>query len=63
MFDNTITLLKYQLHGNFQYHVMDKFIEPDEVKRLELMMIFSADMEKQYGQDYQELWIKNTPII
>lgn len=63
MFDNTITLMKYSLHGNFDYKVMDKFIEPDEVKRLELMMLFSADMENTYGEDYQELWIKNTPII
>lgn len=63
MFENTVTLMKYKLHGNYQFHVLDKFVEPDEAKRLDLMMIFSDMLQQQHGEDYEQLWIKNTPII
>lgn len=63
MFDNNITIMKYKLHGNYQFHVMDHHIEEDEAKRLDLMMIFSDMMKDEHGEDYEQLWIKNTPII
>lgn len=60
---DSLTILKYKLHGNFHFHVMDKFIEADEPKRLDLMIIFAATLAEQYGEDYEEIWIKTCPIF
>lgn len=59
----SLTILKYKLDGNYQFHVMDKFIEADEPKRLDLMIIFAADLASFYGDRYEELWIKTCPIF
>ena len=61
-----ITILKYRIDDQYFFHVMDKFNEPDEVERLEKMIHWSK--RKSYecqisGQEYQQLWIKTTPIV
>lgn len=61
--DDSVAILKYKINGNFHFHVMDKFDEPDEVKRLERMMGFGAAMADIHGESYEELWIKICPIF
>lgn len=61
-----ITILKYRIDDQYFFHVMDKFDEPDEVERLAKMISWSE--HKSYecqinGQEYQQLWIKTTPIV
>lgn len=56
-----ITLLKYKTkNGLYKYEVMDKFDCPDEVERLDKMILRSKQLEKE-GNEI--LWIKNTVII
>ena len=59
----SLTILKYKLDGNYQFYVMDKFIEPDEPRRLDEMIYFSKTLADQYGDRYEELWIKTCPIF
>tara|TARA_B100001245_G_scaffold236593_1_gene228603 strand:- start:3271 stop:3474 length:204 start_codon:yes stop_codon:yes gene_type:complete len=63
--DNTdsLTVLKYKLNGSYRFHVMDKFEEPDEVKRLDRMMAYSANLSELNGELYEELWIKTCPVF
>lgn len=61
-----ITILKYRIDNQYFFHVMDKFNEPDEVERLTKMINWSN--HKSYeceinGQEYEQLWIKTTPIV
>lgn len=61
-----ITILKYRIDNQYFFHVMDKFDEPDEVERLTKMISWSEHkaLECQInGQEYQQLWIKTTPIV
>ena len=55
--------MKYRLGDKFLYEVLDKWDEADEVLRLQKMMDLSRAFEKEFGEEYTELWIKNTPII
>ena len=59
----SLTILKYKLDGNYMFHVMDKFIEADEPARLDLMILFAAGLAEEYGDRYEELWIKTCPIF
>lgn len=59
----SLTILKYKLDGNYQFHVMDKFTEPDEPKRLDEMIYFASTLAAEYGERYEELWIKTCPIF
>lgn len=59
----SLTILKYKLDGNYHFHVMDKFIEPDEPKRLDEMIYFASTLALEYGERYEELWIKTCPIF
>lgn len=59
----SLTILKYKLDGNYMFHVMDKFTEPDEPKRLDEMIYFASTLALEYGERYEELWIKTCPIF
>ena len=61
---DSLTVLKYRLGGKYCFHVMDKFDEPDEVRRLEKMIEYSLELSvSSVGKDYQELWIKTCPVF
>lgn len=63
MFDNNVTIMKYlSTDGEYKFEVMDKFNEPDEVKRLEKMIFLSAKLKKE-GKLKKQLWIKTVPTI
>lgn len=66
MFVENVTILKYSFSENGQvkyaFEVLDKFDEPDEAKRLDLMIKKSKDLEATL-KDYKQLWIKNTVIV
>lgn len=59
----SLTILKYKLNGNFRFHVMDKFDEPDEPKRLDRMIAYAHTLAELNGDKYEELWIKTCPIF
>lgn len=61
--DDSVTILKYKLNGDFKFHVMDKFDGEVEANRLDRMIEYSYGLEKIYGELYQELWIKTCPIF
>lgn len=62
-YDSNVTIMKYQkCDGTYDFKVLDKFDEPDEVKRLELM-IFTAAKMKNEGLLKKRLWIKTVPTI
>lgn len=61
--DDSVTILKYKLNGAFRFHVMDKFDEEDEVKRLDRMVDYAATLAQLNGDKYEELWIKTCPIF
>ena len=61
---DSVAILKYKLGGVFKFHVMDKFDEPDEAKRLDKMIEYAANLAELYNPDvYEELWIKICPIF
>lgn len=66
MFVENVTILKYSFSENNQikyaFEVLDKFDEPNEAKRLDLMIKKSKDLETTL-KDYRQLWIKNTVIV
>ena len=55
--------MKYRLEDKFLYEVLDKWDEADEVLRLDMMINKSNKMALMHGDKYEQLWIKNTPII
>jgi len=59
----SLTILKYKLHGAYKFHVMDKFDNPDEPKRLDAMIEYAAELADLYDEAYEELWIKTCPIF
>ncbi len=63
MTESTITLMKYRVGSLYGYKVFDKFDEPDEALRLDKMMLASIELQSQFGDEYEQLWIKNTVII
>lgn len=66
MEENNITILKYRVDSEYFFHVMDKFDEPDEAERLAKMMRWSRSKDHQCqieGREYEQLWIKATPIV
>lgn len=62
MSDDSVTILKYKLAGEYGFHVIDKFDEPDEPTRLDKMMEWSDSMANDFNT-YQQLWIKTCPIF
>lgn len=60
---DSLTILKYKLNGGYHFHVMDKFDEPDEPKRLDRMIAFAATLAELHGDNYEEIWIKTCPIF
>lgn len=60
--ENNITIMKYRIGNQYFFKVLDKFDIPDEVERLDEMIRISKELTSQY-EDYEQLWIKNTPII
>jgi len=60
--ENNITIIKYRIGNQYFFKVLDKFDIPDEVERLDEMIRISKELASQY-EDYEQLWIKNTPII
>lgn len=61
--DNSVTIIKYKLNGEYLIKGFDKQFEPDEPTRLDRVVEWSADMEMKHGEDYEELWIKTCPIF
>jgi len=61
--EDSVTILKYRIGTAFRYHVMDKFDEPDEAKRLDRMIAYAATLAELNGDKYEELWIKTCPIF
>jgi len=64
--ESNITILKYRVDNKYFFHVMDKFDEPDEVHRLARVIHWSNNKAHQClasGQEYEQLWIKTTPIV
>lgn len=59
---DSLTICKYTLGGEHKFHVMDKFDEPDEPKRLDKMMAWSDSMAEDF-KSYKQLWIKTCPIF
>lgn len=62
MSDQSVTILKYKLAGEYKFHVMDKLDEPDEVIRLDKMIEWSQKMTNDFDS-YEQLWIKTSPIF
>ena len=63
---SNITILKYRIDNQYFFHVLDKFDEPDEVERLARMIRWSKRKARQCeinSQEYEQLWIKTTPIV
>ena len=60
--ENNITIMKYRIGNQYFFKVLDKFDIEDEVERLDEMIQISKQLEKE-NEDYEQLWIKNTPII
>lgn len=60
--ENSITIMKYRIGDKYFFKVLDKFDIEDEVERLDKMIQISKQLEKE-NEDYEQLWIKNTPII
>lgn len=60
--ENNITIMKYRIGDKYFFKVLDKFDIEDEVERLDEMIQISKQLEKE-NEDYEQLWIKNTPII
>ena len=54
--------MKYRIGNQYFFKVLDKFDIPDEVERLDEMIRISKGLAAQH-EDYEQLWIKNTPII
>ena len=54
--------MKYRIGNQYFFKVLDKFDIEDEVERLDEMIQISKQLEKE-NEDYEQLWIKNTPII
>lgn len=54
--------MKYRIGNKYFFKVLDKFDIPDEVERLDEMIRASKELAAQH-EDYEQLWIKNTPII
>lgn len=61
--EDSLTICKYRIGNRFCFHVMDKFDEPDEPKRLDKMIAWSATMADLRGKAYEELWVKTCPIF
>ncbi len=61
--EESVTILKYCLKGDYMFKVMDKFDEPDEVARLDKMIAWSHDMQDTYFGAYQQIWAKTCPIF
>ncbi len=63
---SNITILKYRIDNQYLFHVLDKFDEPDEVERLARMIRWSKRKARECeinSQEYEQLWIKTTPIV
>ena len=60
--ENNITIMKYRIGNQYFFKVLDKFDIPDEAERLDEMIRVSKELAAQH-EDYEQLWIKNTPII
>lgn len=60
---DSLTILKFKLEDSYEFRVMDKFVEPDEAKRLDKMINESKSLSEVFGEDYEELWIKTCPIF
>lgn len=63
---SNITILKYRIDNQYFFQVLDKFDEPDEVERLARMIRWSKRKARQCeinSQEYEQLWIKTTPIV
>ena len=59
----TITIMKYRLGSGYDFVVLDKFDYEDEVERLNELINLSREMKFEFGDEYEQLWIKETPII
>lgn len=63
MSDDSLTVLKYKLNGDYRFHVMDKFDEEDEPMRLGNMLAYGDRLSILHGDSYQQLWIKTCPVF
>lgn len=61
--DDSVTILKYRVGNGYHFHVMDKFDEPNEEKRLDRMIAYAATLAELHGDRYEELWVKTCPIF
>ena len=61
--------MKYRCRANdstewvYKFEVLDKFDEPDEIKRFNEMLLKRDLLQNQLGVEVEVLWIKTTPII
>ena len=63
MFVENVTIMKYRTPNNqYKFEVLDKFDEPDEVKRFDKMLEKSKQL-KEENKLVEQLWIKNTVIV
>lgn len=59
--DNSVTIMKFKSpEGVYDFKCLDRWNEPDEVKRLDLMI---AEKAKLVAEGYEVLWIKTLPIF
>lgn len=59
--DNSVTIMKYKSpDGVYDFKCLDKWNEPDEVARLDKMLI---EKKKLLDLGYEVLWIKTLPIF
>lgn len=59
--ENSVTIMKYKTpDGAYDFRCLDRWNEPDEVKRLDQMLEIQADLE---SKGYEVLWIKTLPIF
>lgn len=63
MLVHNITIMKYRIGNEYYFKVLDKFDEPDEVRRLDMMIAYGDKLASKYSTDYEQLWVKNSVII
>lgn len=63
MSEDSLTILKFRIGTDYSFHVMDKFDEPDEVKRLDKMIAYSEELADIFDDEYEQLWIKTCPVF
>jgi hypothetical protein len=61
--EDSLTIVKYALKGDYMFRVFDRFDAEDEPERLDIAIAWSQTMQDTHFGAYKELWIKTCPIF